>query len=461
MTPFAFTIRKDGRTEAQTYSAGEHFRFDVERTEDFFSGPLPSPLIDLLRIAVAVYVADRTIPRRQRDQGSQWSRRITLTVGVLEPKFWETDKIRDSLVDCLEFLSDDSWDISFEQDDQRKGREIQGNLFPPHTNSRLCLYSAGLDSAAGLGTQLLRSPDQPTIPVTVWHQGGQKINVEKQMALLRKRFNTELTPLIFKTHLLWGSGHRWKEEPTQRSRAFLFMSAGAAAAYLSGGSEVEVYESGVGAINLPLLSGMTGSRTTRSTHPYFLRQLSELVSIVANRKISFMLPFWEYTKGQMVRNLADADLHKLAKSTVSCVSYPLRDKTSKQCGICPACIFRRQAMLSAGINEPDRTYNHDIFSVNESPKEGRLVYLKAFLMQVAELEEVQFGRQIPERVLRHLVGTGILRIGESSAPFIRLFSEYRREWLEVTKQAEQRGCSWTKLLAASGNSPEGASCASA
>lgn len=461
MTPFAFTIRKDSSTEAQTFSAGEHFRFDVERIEDYFSGHLPSPLIDLLRIAVAVYVADRTIRRRQRDQERQWSRKITLTVGVLEPMFWETDEIRDSLVDCLEFLTDDSWDISFEQDDRRKRREIQRNLFPPRPDSRLCLYSAGLDSAAGLGTQLLRSPERPTIPVTVWHQGGQKYNVEKQIGLLRKHFNTELTPLIFKTHLLWGSRQRWKEEPTQRSRAFLFMSAGAAAAYLSGGSEVEVYESGVGAINLPLLSGMTGSRTTRSTHPEFLRRISGLVSTVASREISFTLPFWEYTKGQMVRNLADAGLHRLAKSTVSCVSYPLRDKKSKQCGICPACIFRRQAILSAGIDEPARTYKYDIFSGNEPPKEGRLAYLKAFLMQVAELEEVQSGRRLPERVLRHLMGTGILRNGESSAPFIRLLSEYRREWLEVTQQAEQRGYSWTKLLAASGNASEGASRASA
>jgi hypothetical protein len=464
MTPFSFTVRRHGSTEAQTFTAGEHFRFDVERIEVYFSNHLPSPLIDLLRIAVAVYVADRTIRRRQRNQVRQWSRKITLTVGVLEPMFWETDEIRDSLVDCLEFLTDDSWDISFEQDDRRQRRDIQRNLFPPRPDSRLCLYSAGLDSAAGLGTQLLRFPERPTIPVTVWHQGGQKHNVERQIGLLRKHFNTELTPLIFKTHLLWGSRERWREEPTQRSRAFLFMSAGAAAAYMSGGSEVEVYESGVGAINLPLLSGMTGSRTTRSTHPEFLRRMSGLVSTVANKNISFTLPCWENTKGQMVRNLADAGLHKLAKCTVSCVSYPLRDKKSKQCGICPACIFRRQAMLSAGIHEDCSTYKYDIFAGSEQPrplKDGRLAYLKAFLMQVAELEEVQSGRRLPERVLRHLMGTGILRNGESSAPFIRLLSEYRREWLEVTQQAEQRGYSWTKLLAASGNTPEGASRASA
>lgn len=459
MTPFEFTICNDGSNNVQTFSAGNHFRFDVAWIESYFSDHLPSPMIDLLRIAMAVYVADRTIRRRQRNQDRHWSRKIRLTVDVQEPMFWETDEIQDALVDCLEFLTDDSWDFSFKQDGQRQCRENQRCLFPHRHDSRLCLYSAGLDSAAGLGTQLLRSSERPTIPITVWHQGGQRFNVEKQIGLLRNHFAAELTPMIFKAHLLWGSRQRWKEESTQRSRAFLFMSVGAAVANLCGGSEVEVYESGVGAINLPLLSGMTGSRTTRSTHPAFLRRMTELASTVANSPISFILPFREFTKGQMVRHLADNDLQSLAKSTVSCVSYPIRDKKSKQCGICPACIFRRQAMSSAGINEDRNTYKYDIFAGKEQPiplKERHLACLKAFLMQVADLEEVQFCRRLPERFMRHLIGTEILRNGEPTAPIIRLLSSYRMEWVELIQQADRRGCLWTKLLAVSGDCQEGA-----
>jgi 7-cyano-7-deazaguanine synthase in queuosine biosynthesis len=464
MTPFDFTFNGQGSSEAQRFSAGEHFRFDIERIEDFFSCHLPSPMIDLLRIAMAVYVTDRLIRRRQREQERKWSRQITLKIGVLEPTLWDTDEIRNSLLECLEFLTDDTWDITFEQDDRRRTRAIQKNLFVPPPESRLCLFSAGLDSAAGLGTQLLRSSERPTIPITVWHQGGQKHNVEKQVELLRNHFKTEITPLIFKAHLLWGSRDRSREESTQRSRAFLFMAAGAAAAFLCRTSEVEVYESGVGAINLPLMAGMTGSRTTRSTHPEFLRRMSELVSTAASRTITFSLPFWENTKGQIVRNLANAGLHDLAKLTVSCVSYPLRDKKSKQCGICPACIFRRQAMLTAGITEAENTYKYDLFSATElvrQPSAKHLSYLKAFLMQIAELEQVQSGRRLPDRILRHLMGTGILDSGQSSAPFIRLFSEYRREWLDVAKLAERCGYSWTKLTCSSGNTSEGANRASA
>lgn len=126
--------------------------------------------------------------------------------------------------------------------------------------------------------------------------------------------------------------------------------------------------------------------------------------------------------------------------------------------------MRKDGSTEAQTFTAGSTYKHDFFAGSEQPKplkDGRLADLKAFLMQVAELEEVQSGRRLPERVLRHLMGTGILRNGQSSAPFIRLLSEYRREWLEVTQQAEQRGYSWTKLLAASGNTPEGASRASA
>lgn len=464
MTPYDVTFGRQCGAAATTLTAGEHFRFDIERIEDFFSDRLPSPMIDLLRIAMAAYVADRLIRRRQRDQQRQWSRRIKLKVGVLEPMFWDTDDIRESLLDCLEFLTDDSWDISFEQDDRRRPRDIQRHLFPPSPESRLCLYSAGLDSAAGLGTQLLRSSERPTIPITVWHQGGQRYNVEKQIDLLRTRSGAELTPLIFKAHLLWGSRERWKEEPTQRSRAFLFMAAGAATAFLCRSSDVEVYESGIGAINLPLMTGMNGSRTTRSTHPEFLRRMSELVSTVASRTIIFSLPFWENTKAQMTRQLADAGLHELARATVSCVSYPLREKQSKQCGICPACIFRRQAMLTAGIIEADNTYKYDLFSAPEvvkQPSMKHLTHLKAFLMQIAELEQVQAGRRLPDRVLRHLMGTGLLTSGQSSAHFIRLLSEYRQEWLHLAHQAERRGYSWAKLISSSGNTSEGVSRASA
>lgn len=465
MTPFDVTFGRKGASKPETLTAGEDFRFDIDRIEDFFDGSMPSPLIDLLRIGMAVYLADRLVRRRQRQQQRHWSREITLKVGVLEPDIWNTDDIRDCLIECIEFLSDDVWDISFEQDDRRTRRDIQRKLFPVSRNSRLCLYSGGLDSAAGLGCQIANGPDRPVIPITVWHQGGQRYNVLRQINILKKRYEqAELVPLIFKAHLLGTARHHRREEPTQRSRAFLFMAAGAAAAFMCRGSEVEVYESGVGAFNLPLMAGMTGSRTTRSAHPEFLRLMSHLASTVTNQSISLTLPFVDRTKGQLVGVLSQHGLDELAKTTVSCVSYPLRDKHHKQCGICPACVFRRQAMITAGIPESGDEYKHDLFSASDKPRQptaAQLKHLKAFLMQVVALKEVRSGRRLPDRIMRHLMGTGILSHGQSLARFIQLFRQYRKEWLEVARQAHLRGYAWTNLLDSGDTSLEGASRASA
>ena len=53
-------------------------------------------------------------------------------------------------------------------------------------------------------------------------------------------------------------------ERSRRCRSFLFAAVGAVAAAISEVTKVEVFESGIGAINLPLLAGMVGSRATRA-----------------------------------------------------------------------------------------------------------------------------------------------------------------------------------------------------
>ncbi len=72
-----------------------------------------------------------------------------------------------------------------------------------------------------------------------------------------------------------------------------------------------------------------------------------------------------------------------------CVGFSLRHSQAKQCGVCPACLFRRQAMHVAGIAELEHSYKYDIFSAcgSEPIPVDRLKYLKAFLMQVSQLDD--------------------------------------------------------------------------
>ena len=256
-------------------------------------------------------------------------------------------------------------------------------------------------------------------------------------------------PVIVKAAMTW-TPQVLQEERSQRCRSFLFAAIGGVVAAMQGASSVEVFESGVGAINLPFMAGMVGSKATRSCHPEFLRRMSELLTLIAGREITYRLPFMDKTKGQMVKMLADEGLKDVALSTVSCVHYPLREKPHKQCGVCPACIFRRQAMCVGGINEAGGTYKFDLFGaqkvVNEIP-DRFLKYLKAFLMQVVHLAGLETQDELPGRFRRHLLGSRIIGQGESLGPVIELLRRYRAEWLAIAAEGVDRGWDWAKLLA--------------
>ncbi|MGH7135487.1 MAG: 7-cyano-7-deazaguanine synthase [Pirellulales bacterium] len=229
----------------------------------------------------------------------------------------------------------------------------------------------------------------------------------------------------------------------------LLAALGASTAIMLGERVIEMFESGVGAINLPLMSGMGGPRTTKSCHPHFLRLMSRLASLIAEDNVEFRLPFFDHTKGEVVKKLASLKLHDLAALTGSCVGFPLRHSDAKHCGVCPACLFRRQAMHVGGIAEAGRSYKYDIFDWSHlnSNRSERLKYLKAFLMQVAQLDGAEPRDRLPGPFERHALSTDILRRGQSQKGLIDLLVRYRDEWTTITSEARRSNLSWATWLA--------------
>jgi hypothetical protein len=218
-----------------------------------------------------------------------------------------------------------------------------------------------------------------------------------------------------------------------------------------GASKIEVYENGVGAINLPPMTGMlVGGRCSRASHPEFLRRMTALVTHIGERPITLELPFREKTKGELVRSLSEDRLEDVANSTVSCVHFPRRvSGPAKQCGVCGACIERRQAMITAGISEPAIGYQYDLFGTRQVVDQipiGELHYLKATLMQISDLNELALHEPLPDRIRRHLLGTRIVQKGESAAPWISPLLRYRDEWLSLIADAQSVGLRWSGWL---------------
>jgi hypothetical protein len=126
-------------------------------------GPVVEANVDLVRLAVIVYAADRST---LRGVGSvNWSRRdLSLDVPVSDPSRWEP--VRAQFQGLLGFLSGDSWTLTFRKAvapvEQGRGNRFTGA-------KRVVLLSGGADSA--VGALLSRHELAETPQVLVSHVG--------------------------------------------------------------------------------------------------------------------------------------------------------------------------------------------------------------------------------------------------------------------------------------------------
>jgi 7-cyano-7-deazaguanine synthase in queuosine biosynthesis len=418
---------------------GIHFRLDEDRIPQAWGGYLPPLLRDLARVGAAVYITDRLTRRPRRSRGT--GRAIELRVDVASPEFWTTHA--DLITRILGVASNDVWDLQF-----RPGvtEPAQAGLFGDADPTPLvCLYSGGLDSAAGLLNRL-RDGARFVVAVTVCHQPGQRRRVLQQLEAFRHQYGARIIPVMVRTTLRRAPLLK-HQELSQRCRSFLFLAIGGAVAATVGATDVEMYESGVGVLNLPAMTGMLiGARATRSCHPELMRLMTDLVSAAAGRRVTFSLPFIRHTKAEIVRAFADANLQAVVPLTASCVHYPVRIRGSaKQCGLCFACIGRRQSLFAAGVEDPVSQYHRDLFSEEGGSLPSDLESLRAALFQVARLAEL-LSPELPAWFSRHLYGSHIAQIDDSPEPWCELMRRYRAEWLPWIEHGRRQHLKWAELV---------------
>ncbi len=335
---------------------------------------------------------------------------------VRDAAFWQRPEIVALLVEILAFLTGDSWSLEFRQEERpayemdQDYLDLKASFSPEH----VALYSGGLDSAAGLANRLTEGLNNYLL-VTVGHQASLHSRVNGQLKSLARipfaafAVGPEYRQSTLVTALQGGKSKRMRsQEKTQRSRAFLFCTAGMIAAKAYDLREVEVFENGVGAINLPLMSGMLDNGlATRGAHPTFLGMMTKLARHVAEVPIRFKLPFADKTKAQMLESMRpSSELAEWVKLSQSCVHTSPRVKGAKHCGCCPACIERRQAFHAAGVREDPKAYQLDILA-DPISNEGDRCYLNMCRMDALAWLE---GQERPRRrLLHHLALTRVQR----------------------------------------------------
>lgn len=372
------------RAEGEIWCEGSEptiFQYDLDATSlaRVFGSPLPPELADLGDVAMAVAFADRLAPRKPRGMrdphGSRWTREIKVRIAVRELERWED--ITERLSNLLWWLTRDVWIFEWTE---RSWGQSRAEIYRPTTSAfntrrsrphKVALFSDGLDSEAGLCHELRAYPEHSFCLVSINTNTRIRAIQRRIITHLPIEFKNRVCPLQIPFRLRTHSHCNFQEEPSLRSRGFVFLIFGAIAALTDSQSELYIYENGIGAWNFPFNQSQWGTQNTRAAHPRTLLLMGEFIRQLLRQPFSITNPFQFNTKAEMCDALYYPNLKGLIEYTVSC-SNPQRVKGKIQCGICPSCLLRRCALAGARLSEFDaHNYRFDVFDKDTPEKKLR------------------------------------------------------------------------------------------
>ncbi len=145
-----------------------------------------------------------------------------------------------------------------------------------------------------------------------------------------------------------------------------FCHAIALATCFVGDIDLLVPENGYISLNIPLTYSRLGTSSTRTTHPYYMDLLQNLLYDLG-LNIRIKNPYQFKTKGEMLIECRNLELlMKNVPQTMSC-SHPdlgrMRGESATQhCGTCLPCVIRRAAIKRAGFDESTQYYDPNFTS---------------------------------------------------------------------------------------------------
>jgi hypothetical protein len=339
---------------------------------------IPIQAMDFLSIALAVTAADTFVQRKISEDG--WSRQFVLELPLCEPERWEN--VRNQLEKTLYFLSGDTWSFNF----------MNGGMRPPvqskyHLREKIVilenldcvtLFSGGLDSAIG-AIDILKDGHSPLL-VSHAYKGDKLHQNMIQGAIAGRKWHYQFN----------ADPHSFDKKATDismRTRSFNFIAFGILSVCilqsLKNENQIELIipENGFISLNAPLTLRRIGSLSTRTTHPFFINSIKEILQAV---ELPYFIrnPYQFMTKGEMVANCKEQKLlEKIVDYSVSCSHW---HRKNTQCGICVPCLVRRAALFTGNIKESiDYQYNSLSSILRDSSKNDDI---QSLMFAVSKLE---------------------------------------------------------------------------
>lgn len=401
---------------------------------------MPSEIADLVDLAIAIYTSDRLCYRPAKSRVCY----LHVELPLRNPRVFAS-RVSDQLEELLYWSTGDHWTFEFvKRKAASRPAERQTSLPFPAERMEVSLWSGGVDAFAGACNRMLEK--RTDRPFALFGTGGNDFifGVQRRVKhALVEHFPDRDVALYQLPFRLSGSGEISKNSK-MRARGMCFLMLGAACAQLLGSNILNVYENGVGAINLPYRASQIGIAHARSVHPLTLSRISSLVSSICEESFSVQNPFVLNTKAQMCRSLKEYGCADVIGQTVSCDG--LHRQKPLQCGYCSSCLLRRQSLEAADINDPTEYVITEGHVANENVD----LHFKAMLEQVRTLTRlkrntnsgsfsskwIRFASQYPilDEVADNISKSFDMAEKEARRKIIAMYERYVSEWLRTESQ---------------------------
>ena len=395
-------------------------KFSPAALESYAFSKQDPVVFDAMLLAASVEFADMSCRRPQLG----WARRLKVRIPVDDPIRWASPAVLKALKDAVEFVTGDYWSFSFYKrefiPDDAIGDRLK--LFPP--SKAVVAFSAGMDSLAVASLAESRL-------------GGDLVRVRVGGANRSRGMNR--SPFIVLPYRVTIGNRR--NEPSARSRGFKFALISGLAACLTRAEQIIVPESGQGVLGPPLVS-LGHAYPDYRNHPQFTCRMEQLIERLLDQTVQYRFPRMWNTKAETLSSYITEFGDKGWRSTKSCWRnnrWSSVQGSWRHCGVCAACMLRRQSVHAAGFSEPPKTYvctNLGASTLESAvdPEFKRLnpAFRKYAIAGVRHMEELAHlpdcgARRIIERHSTSLKRT-IPHVDRTEELLVGLFERHAVEW---------------------------------
>lgn len=405
---------------------GVNLEFSTTRLESYCLASWKPIVFDALLVAAAVEFCDRW----QKRPALGWGRDFSIKIPVHDVAHWQSEAVRRSLIDALQFLTGDRWDIEFVSRRKPQDNPQQHYLEMPIGITTIVPFSDGIDSRAV--SALLEKERGPTKIYRVCL--GPKGKQRRTKLQHRRPFTTVPYEVSTGKH----SG-----ETSGRSRGFKFATVSGAAAFLVGATEIIVPESGQGALGPVLVPTGQGYEDYRN-HPFFTDRMEKYFKALFDADVRFSFPRLWFTKGETLAafsKVASKQAHIDARSCWQQSRQVSVGNHRRQCGVCAACMLRRLSVHAAGLSEPKSTYVWEDLGAStfEGGAEKSFDKITSALHEyavagtlhldhLAGLKESPLHAAAIKRQARQLALSRKISVEDAEEKLFRLLSQHQTEW---------------------------------